>query len=811
MSKKKRPPGKSVAGPAKTPVPETPSATATAPRARRFFLLWIIAALALAAIGYAFWAGNGKDAGPASTAKSSMPVAKAEYVGAAACTSCHATEAKAWQGSQHARAMQHASEQTVLGDFNNARFTHAGITSTFFRRDGKFMVRTDGPDGKLADFEAAYTFGVEPLQQYLIQFPGGRLQALGIAWDSRPKQAGGQRWFHLYPEQPPKSGSPLHWTGIEQNWNYQCADCHSSNLHKGYDAASDSFKTTATDRSVGCESCHGPGSQHLAWAKKEGAGNPPAANKGLVVDLNERQGVHWTLDPQTGNALRSRPRDSSREIETCARCHARRGQFSDDWQPGQPFGDAFRTSLLTPGLYHVDGQQRDEVFIYASFLQSKMHAKGVTCSDCHEPHGGKLRAPGNGVCAQCHAPSQYDAVSHTHHAAGSQGAECASCHMPTTTYMVVDPRHDHSFRIPRPDRSVTLGVPNACNNCHTKQSANWAASALKSWFPQPKPGFQTFAEAFHDADRSAPGAQLSLQRIADERTQPGIVRASALNRLGNDLTPQSLPAVRNSLGDADPLVRAAAAHALAGADPATRAQLLSPLLGDPIREVRMEAARSLAGEPEANLSASDRERFAKALAEYIAGQNFNADRPEALADLGTLSALRGDPAAAEAAYRRAIERDPTFVQGSINLADLFRAQKREAEAEKVLRAALERSPRSAPLHHALGLSLVRQQRVPEALAELGRAVKLAPEDASFAYVYGVALNDTGKPAEALRVLEAARARSPYDRGLLFALVSYQMAAGNVGAARQYAGLLHQLEPGNPDVERMVRELGVTQE
>lgn len=804
MNKKKRQPGKPTADPAKTPVIEAPSASVSG--GRHFSPLWIVVVLAMAVIGYAFWAGNGKNGGGASVATLSVPLAQAEYVGATACASCHATETKGWQGSQHARAMQHASDQTVLGDFNNARLTHAGITSTFFRRDGKFMVRTDGPDGKLADFEAAYTFGVEPLQQYLIQFPGGRLQALGIAWDSRPKQAGGQRWFHLYPEQTPKAGNPLHWTGIDLNWNYQCADCHSTNLHKGYDAASGSFKTTATDRSVGCESCHGPGSQHIAWAKKEGASNSSVVNKGLVVDLNERKDVHWTLDPQTGNALRSRPRDSSRELETCARCHARRGQFSDDWQPGQPFGDAFRTSLLTPGLYHVDGQQRDEVFIYASFLQSKMHAKGVTCSDCHEPHGGKLRAPGNAVCAQCHATSQYDTVAHTHHAAGSKGAECVSCHMPTTTYMVVDPRHDHSFRIPRPDRSVTLGVPNACNNCHTRQSAAWAASAVSRWFPQSKPGFQTFAEAFHDADRGAPGAQLSLVRIADERTQPGIVRASALNRLGNFLTPQTLPAVRNNLGDGDPLVRAAAAHALAGADAVTRAQFLPALLGDPVREVRMEAARSLAGEPEASLSASDRQRFAKALAEYIAGQNFNADRPEAQADLGSLHALRGDPVAAEAAYRRAIELDPTFIQGSINLADMFRTQARDADAEKILRTALERSPRSAPLHHALGLSLVRQQRRPEALAELGRAVSFAPEDARFAYVYGIALNDMGKPAEALRVLETALVRSPYDRSLLFALISYQMAAGNPGVARKHANVLHELEPGNPDVERMVREL-----
>ena len=748
---------------------------------------------------------SGAQSIPQTTVDAGKAVNTAAYVGTNACKACHQGEFDAWSGSQHARAMQHATGQTVLGDFSNARFTHAGVTTTFFRRDDKFMVNTDGPDGRLADFEITHTFGVEPLQQYLIQFPGGRLQALGVAWDSRPKQAGGQRWFHLYPEQKPKAGDPLHWTGIDQNWNYQCADCHSTNLRKGYDPVAGNFKTTATDRSVGCESCHGPGSRHLAWAAKEGT-REDWADKGLGVVFRERQGAHWMPDAATGNARRSRPRDTNLELETCARCHARRGQFSDDWQPGQPFGDAFRTSLLTPGLYHVDGQMRDEVFNYASFLQSKMHAQGVTCSDCHEPHGGKLRLPGNAVCAQCHAPARFDTAAHTHHPPGSKGAECAACHMPTTTYMIVDPRHDHSFRIPRPDRSVTLGVPNACNNCHAKETPAWAAAAVARWFPQRTPGFQSFAEAFHDGDRGAPGAQASLAAIADDSGQPGIVRASALHRLGSFLSPQTLPVVGKGLGDRDPLVRAASAQALAGADARTRKRLLTPLLDDPVREVRMEAARSLAGDAEAGLAPHERLRFDSALGEWVAAQRFNADRPEANVALGTLLALRGDFAGAETAYRRAIEIDPTYVEASINLADLFRVQGLDQEAERTLRAALVRSPKSAPLHHALGLSLVRQQRLPEALAELGRAVSLAPADPRFAYVYGVALNDTGKRAEALRVLKSGLDRSPYDRDLLMAMAGYQMAAGNAEAARRHADLLRDLEPGNPEIERLAREL-----
>ena len=324
--------------------------------------------------------------------------------------------------------MQHATAETVRGDFNDAKFTYQGVTSNFFKRDGKFFVRTDGPDGKLADFEVRYTFGVEPLQQYLVERPGGRLQALALSWDTRPKEAGGQRWFRQYPDEKIDFRDELHWTRRAQNWNFMCADCHSSQITKGYDATKDAFATHWNEISVGCESCHGPGSAHVAWAASKSA-DP---GKGLTVQLDERRGVSWSIDPATGNATRSRERTSEREIEVCAQCHARRAQIAEGYRAGQRFMDYYLPALLMPGLYHVDGQQRDEVFIWGSWLQSRMQRKGVTCSDCHEPHSQRLRVEGNAVCGQCHAPGKFDAPAHHHHPAGSAGAQCVGCHMPQT-------------------------------------------------------------------------------------------------------------------------------------------------------------------------------------------------------------------------------------------------------------------------------------------------------------------------------------------------------------------------------------------
>jgi Flp pilus assembly protein TadD len=735
-----------------------------------------------------------------------IAASKPDFSGSATCAACHAREHSKWSGSQHAAAMLMADGNSVLGNFADARFTYAGITSVFSTREGRYFVRTDGPDGKIDEFEVKYTFGVEPLQQYLIELPGGRLQALGVAWDTRPKQAGGQRWFHLYPGRRLAAGDPLHWTGIDQNWNYQCADCHSTNLRKNYDAHSGTYKTTWSEITVGCEGCHGPGSEHLSWARRDSSQQARDTTKGLTAALEERKGVQWTMDQQTGNATRSWPRESDREIEICARCHGRRGQFSDAHVAGQAFHDAFRPALLEPGLYYPDGQQRDEVYNYASFLQSRMHSKGVTCSDCHDPHTQKLRAPGNAVCAQCHLPARYDTSAHHHHPSGSPGTQCASCHMPTTTYMIVDPRHDHSMRVPRPDRTVTLGVPNACNQCHTKRSPQWASDSIRSWFPNSKPGFQAFAEALHAGDQRAPGARSALLAVIEDKAQPGIARASALTRMAGQLTPDTLPFIAGALNDHDASVRMAAVSALSQAESETRLRYLPRMLTDAARVVRMDAARALAGGPERELAAGDRGAFDRAIAEYVSAQEYNADRPEAHAALGNLHATRGRYDDAVAAFRTALRLDPTFAQAAVNLADLYRARGMETQVQAVLREALEADPGSATARHALGLALIRQKRTRDGIAALGEAARLAPEDARLAYVFAVALHDTGKPDEAMRVLETTLKRHPYDRDVLIALGMYEREAGRHGSARKRARLLRELEPADQELARIAEQI-----
>jgi len=731
------------------------------------------------------------------------------YVGRAACQGCHAAEAAAWQGSHHDRAMEEATPQTVLGDFNDARFEHAGVESRFFRRDGRFVVRTDGPDGRLADFPVRYTFGVYPLQQYLIELPGGRLQALGLAWDTRPAEAGGQRWLHLYPGQDLTPTDPLHWTGRLQNWNYMCAECHSTDLRKGYDAAADRYRTTWAEIDVSCEACHGPGAAHVEWARARERGEAAGArDKGLAVALDERRGVGWTMEAERGIARRSQPRETAREIETCARCHSRRALLHEPYLPGRPIGDTHRVSLLDEGLYFADGQIRDEVYEYGSFLQSAMHRAGVTCSDCHEPHGLRLRGQGNALCTGCHLATRFDTAQHHHHPAGSPGAACVDCHMPARTYMVVDDRRDHSFRVPRLELSRKLGSPDPCTGCHQDRDRGWAAEVVSRWHgPDGRQGRAHYGEVLH-AGRTGEGPDTEgrLLGLAGGREAPGIVRATALGLLGGYLTERSLLTLSRAVVDADPLVRRAALGTLEALPAATRLRLAAERLADPVRDVRLEAARVLADLTRAKLPEDRQRALAAALDEYRAAQGFAAEQPEAHLNLGLLAIRTGDAAGAEAAYRRALARDPAFVPGYVNLADLYRARGQEGEAERVLTEGLAQAPQSADLHHALGLLRVRQKRLPQAVSALGRAAELAPDNAHFAYVYAVALKESEGLAAAIAALERARGHHPHDRELLAALASYLAEAGRLPEALALAEQLTQLAPGVADYDGLRRSL-----
>ncbi|GGJ43462.1 tetratricopeptide repeat protein [Neoroseomonas lacus] len=728
------------------------------------------------------------------------------FVGTATCAICHAPQAAAWHESDHARAMAAATPQTVLGDFSGVTVTDRDRSATF-RRDGdRFVVRTDGPGGATADFTVTETFGVDPLQQYLVLFPDGRRQALPWAWDTRPREVGGQRWYHLLPNEALHAGDPLHWTERDQNWNFMCAACHSTGVQRGYDAVADRYDTSWTEISVGCESCHGRGAAHTAWA--QASPRPDLPSRGLEVAVRDSSGGAWRFaqdDPRGIAHWEGPPRRAQAQAEICAPCHARARPITADPLPGARFLDTHAPALLDRGLYHADGQIDGEVFEWGSFTQSRMQRAGVICADCHDPHSQRLRAEGNAVCAQCHLPARFDTSDHHHHREGSPGSQCASCHMPQVTYMGVDGRRDHGFRVPRPDIATTIGAPDACTTCHTGRQPAWAAQQIRMWYGPTRRQTPHPALTIAAGRRGDPGAVSALAALAQNPAEPAILRATALSLLPAPASNEAAQAIVLSLRDPDPLVRATALRALTGVDPRNRQHAL-PLLADPTRLVRIEAARILAPIPPQAIPQGSHSDFARAWDELLASERVAAERPESHVNLAGLFAARGDAAAAEAAYRDALRLDPAFLPALVNMADFENRRRRFNEAEALLNRAIAAYPNSAEAHHALGLTRVRAGRASESLGPLGRAAALAPDRPRYAYVYAIALNDLGRGPEAMEALRAALRRHPGQRDLLVALASLERDRGNIAEAERLAAQAVQSNPQDREAAALLQQL-----
>jgi tetratricopeptide (TPR) repeat protein len=599
----------------------------------------------------------------------------------------------------------------------------------------------------------------------------------------------------------------LHWTGPLQNWNFMCAECHSTNVRKNYDLQADSFRTTWSEIDVSCEACHGPGSRHVEWAKPDDRSKRGRdATMGLAVSFPLVRNGPWVFDSGKTVARRATPLPSQVEIETCGRCHVRRSVISDGYRHGESLAQRYRVATLDEELYHADGQQQDEVYEYGSFRQSRMARAGVTCGDCHDPHKGGLRAPGNAMCAKCHLPTKYDAVSHHRHKPGTAAAECVSCHMPARNYMVVDARRDHGFRIPRPDLSILLHTPNACADCHKDKPAAWAANAVERWFGPRDSVRARYAVAITAGREGWPGAGDALIRVAQDSGVSAIQRATAVTLMPRNPTAGTIGALQVALGDQDPLVRRAAVEALEGVDPPMRLRMGLPLLSDSVRSVRVAAVSALAAIPPTQWTPDQAKVFNQALPDYRQAQFANADRAESHLNLGGLAADLGEPEQAEREFRTALRLWPRFASGYVQLAELLRVTGREAAADSTLRVGLATNPGSAELHHALGLSLVRQQRKDEALPELAAAARLRPDFARYAFVYGVALHDTGDQAQGLAVLLGARQLHPWDRDLLQGVVSFAAAVGRRAVALEAAQRLVQLSPGDQDLRRQLQSL-----
>jgi Tfp pilus assembly protein PilF len=716
-----------------------------------------------------------------------------QFVGTKKCQDCHKKQYDDWKGSHHDQAMDVAGEKTVLGNFDNAVFENHGVQSRFYRKDGRYWVFTQGPDGEMGEFEVTHTFGWYPLQQYLVPFSGGRFQCLPIAWDVKK-----ETWYHLTPFSPPDPTDWLYWTNAGQNWNGMCAECHSTNLKKNYDLDSDTYETTWSDIDVGCEACHGPGSRHIEWAELPDMARPQVDNFNLMV--------------------RTSGLDSRGLVELCAPCHSRRAALGDYTHAEPDLLDSLLPSLLSEGVYFADGQILEEVYVYGSFTQSKMYHRDVRCSDCHDVHSLKLLKEGNALCLQCHRAGEYDTrAHHFHKKAGEKGepvkshdgqvlfevgtgADCVQCHMPGREYMGIDYRPDHSIRIPRPDLSMKLGTPNACNRCHVDKTNKWSDDWISKWYgPGRRPHYGTTIDA---GRKRTPQSREALIQLAGDSLYPVIVRATALSLLADHPGADTTKAFELAVMDSEPLIRRAAIEAFQPEDPAELAQTIGPLLYDPVKAVRMEAAQRLAGPAAKHLSLKEKEVYQAALNEFERSMMYSADFSFGRYNLGNLYAALNRPEEAIKNYEAAIKIDGLFYPAKVNLAMLYNQRGDNRRTEKLLRDVVKHHPELYDTSYSLGLLLAEMKQYEEAAEFLAGAAKGLPERPRIQYNLGLVLQYLRRDAEAEAALQRALKLAPDNMDYLYALADHYIKRGKVKKAEQIAKQMVEKHPN----ERLGHEL-----
>ena len=707
------------------------------------------------------------------------------FVGAAECKDCHRPEWDKWQQSHHEKAMDTASPDSVLGDFNNAGFTYKGVTSRFYKKEDGFFVHTMGPDGTMAEFEITHTFGFHPLQQYLIPFPGGRLQCLTIAWDNIKRQ-----WYAL-PNHTNDHGDWLHWTRGAQNWNGMCAECHSTKLRKGYDLESDAFNTTWSEINVSCEACHGPGSDHVAWARQPAMARTRAPNYNLAV--------------------RTRDLEADQFIRICARCHSRRTSIDDFSHSDARMMDYIIPSLLDPGLYHADGQILDEVYVYGSFIQSKMYQRGIRCSDCHDVHSLELKQEGNQLCLTCHRADIYDTPDHhfhkkIHEGKESKGDDCINCHMPEQVYMGIDKRADHSIRMPMPDLTRDIGTPNSCSaaGCHADKDLNWTLDHMGKWYGKRKRSH--FGPVIHSARQGDPQVLPRLIELAQDGLLPSIVRATAFSLLSGYPEEAGFKALEKGLMDEDALVRQTAISAINLSHMDKDARLIFPLLHDPVKAVRIQAALAVASIQGLTLTPDQQKTLDQAIEEYFDAMSYAGDFPSGRYNMGLMYSALGENDKALKRYEQSLAIDDHFIPAQNNLAVLYNAAGQNEKAERLLRQILEQAPEMYEIAYSLGLLLAEEKKYAESLVYLEQAAKGMPRHSRAHYNHGLLLQLLNKMPEAEAALLKALSIEPKSLDYLFALTDHFIKTRQFSQAVMTAGQMKKLYPNNRNVYDIIRYL-----
>ena len=698
------------------------------------------------------------------------------FLGDKKCKECHQEEFKKWKGSHHDKAMQIADSLTVLANFNNQKFTSQGVTSKFYKKGKGFYVNTEGPDGKNHDYKIVYTFGIKPLQQYIVQFPDGHYQCLRTAWDSVKN-----KWFDLYPDFKVVHSEWLHWSRGGLNWNNMCADCHSTNVRKNYEEKNHSYSTKYAIINVSCEACHGSGKQHVLDVEK--LGEKYVANGGFKMTKNTK---------------------TKELVDQCARCHMRREQFSEAFNFEGTLLDHYYPQLLEERLYEADGQILDEVYVYGSFLQSKMYQSNVTCTNCHDAHSLKLKFDGNKLCAQCHVPEKYDSPKHHFHKQNTASSKCINCHMTGKLYMGNDFRRDHSFRIPRPDLSVKYGTPNACSGCHKDKDDEWAWTGFKKLFGE--------VDSIHFSEKLAPGitnkpnGHLGLIELMNDKKQPDLVRASATKVLANYNTQNFIEEYIKMLNDDSALVRGASIDVLSMINNTDYSSYFLPLLKDSKRSIRVKAFFGLGALDENQIPEDYKESYQKVKKEFWTHLKTNSDFVGARVKRGDFYIKKRNLQKAIESYESALRIDNVNNQVRLNLAILYYNNKQYKQAEIAYLETIKQEPDYGPVYYSLALLYAELNNVDNAIVQLKKAIKIMPKNIRVYYNLGLLFHKKQDYKNAEITFSKGLKVDANNESLLYALAFVYSKSNQKEKAKNTVKRLINLYPNNQKYRNFLNQL-----
>ena len=538
---------------------------------------------------------------------------------------------------------------------------------------------------------------------------------------------------------------------------------------------------------VSCEACHGPGGDHVEFMSS--AESEDASSGRIREDLN-------LVSAQ------------NTQINTCAPCHSLRQKLTDEYVHGDEYLDHFDPTLPHPDNYFADGQIKGEVYVYGSFLQSKMYANGVKCTDCHNPHTLDLKEPltDNKLCMTCHEP-RYNTPKHHFHEANTEASQCVNCHMTGRTYMGNDFRRDHSFRVPRPDQSAQFGTPNACNDCHTDQSAEWASRAIDEWYGEADSlHFTDILVQADSADSDNIRVRTQLSDLIADTSQPDIIRATAIWYAGHFPNMGTTDLIRESLESKSSLIRNSAAKAVQNLPSEMRTLVLRKTLTDSLKAVRMSGVQNLTSFTVDDFGNAYKADFRNALQEYKTYLEVNRYFPQGEMNRGQFYEQQGETEKAIEAYESALQRDPHFNPARINLAYLYNSQGRNVEAEQLLRTVIEQEPDFGQAHYSLALLLAEENRLEEAVTYFEQASQLNPQQGRIIYNLAIANQTLERPEEAENAYLDAIEVEPGNGDFRYGLLTLYMQQEQYSKALEQAEILEEINPNNARIQQIIQTI-----